>query len=98
MDLTVRCQLEFSFESATPVILRLKPQSGKAQVISQLALSFEPELAVDEFKDSFSNICARVILPPDPVRITLEPQAWVAGQLDTNPVAGFVRIQHLPVS
>jgi len=61
-------------------------------------LSFEPELAVDEFKDSFSNICARVILPPELVRITLETQTSVAGQLDTNPVAGFVRIQHLPVN
>ena len=98
MDLTVRCQLEFFFESAAPVILRLKPQSGEAQVISQLVLSFEPELAVDEFKDSFSNICARVILPPELVRITLETQTSVAGQFDTNPVAGFVRIQHLPVN
>ena len=98
MDLTVRCQLELFFEIATPIILRLKPQPGKAQHISQLALSFEPELAVDEFKDSFANICDRVILPPEPVRITLDTQASVAAQLDSNPAAGFVRIQDLPVS
>ena len=98
LDLTVRCQLQFFFEIATPDILRFKPQSGDAQRISQLALSFEPELRVDEFKDSFANICDRVVLPPEPVRITLHTQASVAGLLDTNPAAGFVKIQDLPVS
>jgi transglutaminase-like putative cysteine protease len=90
--------MELFFEIATPVIFRLKPQSGNAQRLIQQALSFRPELPVHEYRDTFANLCNRVVLPAEPVCITLDAQASVADQVDTNPAAGFVRIQDLPVS
>jgi transglutaminase-like putative cysteine protease len=98
VDIAVRCQLELLFAVATPVIFRLKPQTGTAQRINQAVLSFSPDLVVDEFQDSFANICHRVVLPAEPVCIDLDVKASVAEGLDRDPAAGFVNIAELPVN
>jgi transglutaminase-like putative cysteine protease len=98
VEITVRCQLELFFEVATPIICRLKPQTGTAQRINQAVLSFSPDLVVDEFQDSFANICHRLVLPAEPVCINLDVKASVTGGLDRDPGAAFVNIADLPVN
>ena len=98
MDITVGCQLTLFFQFPTPVIFRLKPHTGNAQRIHTAVLSFNPDLEVNEFRDSFANTCHRVVLPTEPVYISLDVTASVADDLDTNRDAGFVRIPDVPIN
>lgn len=98
MWLRTSCRLEFSNSAATPFILMLRPRSGAQQWVAKEEYNLLPDIPVDEFTDSYGNLCQRLVAPPGIFSITTEAEIKTADQVDRLPGAGFVEIQNLPDS
>ncbi|SRR5581483_2653738 len=65
LDLTIRCGLEFVYETAapTPIFLAITPRLDTTQYIEKEQLVFDPRLSSVEYEDMHGNIVHRVNLP-----------------------------------
>jgi transglutaminase-like putative cysteine protease len=66
LDLTVRCGLEFIYDTAavTPLFLLIKPRLDTWQLIEREQFIFEPRLSSLEYEDQHGNIVHRMNLRP----------------------------------
>jgi transglutaminase-like putative cysteine protease len=78
LDLTIRCGLDFAYESSapTPIILLLQPRLDRWQRIEKEQFTFHPDLSVREHEDAHGNIVRRLELPPG--RATIRHDAFVS--------------------
>ncbi len=96
MKLKVACQLVYESLENAPLILMLRPQNGLEQQIIEENYNLSPNLSIAEYKDSYGNLCQRVITPIGKLTIETLAIAEVKNELDIDFEAGFVPVENLP--
>ena len=92
------CNLEFQLAESTPLILMLRPRSGHQQWVSREAYTLSPTVPVEEYTDSYGNLCQRLIAPSGSFSVHTSADLMTADVVDEAPGAFFVEIQQLPDS
>lgn len=96
MKLKVSCNLRFQIDDSAALILMLRPLSGALQWISKSSYIVEPDVPITESKDSYGNLCQRLVAPPGEFFIYTSSEVVVAEYIDQAPGACFIEIQNLP--
>lgn len=96
MWLQTTCNLEFEMVDSTPMILILRPRSGKQQWVARESYNLLPTVQVVEFTDIFGNLCQRLIAPAGHFSIHTSAILMTEDYVDKAPGAFFVEIQNLP--
>ncbi len=96
MRLDVGCELIYTVETPTPMLLMLRPRSGVGQWVAQERYEFEPLIPAMEYTDSYGNLCQRIVAPVGRMRIQTHAQVEVADTADTAPGAAFTPVAELP--
>ena len=96
MKINAGCELTFTAQAETPVVLMLRPRSGDAQWIVSDQYIIDPVVPVVEFTDAYGNLCQRLIVPPGQFRVKTTTQAETADEIDVAVGAPFTPIQDLP--
>ncbi|MEQ1638239.1 MAG: transglutaminase family protein [Methylococcales bacterium] len=99
MKLHFSCDLHFQIDTATALILMLRPHSkGAQQKIIKPRYSVTPDVTISESKDHYGNFRERLIAPPGEFTIHSSAEAITADTIDQSPGACFIEIQNLPNS
>lgn len=98
MHFEIGCRMEFYGEIDVPVILMLRPQSSSRQLITRESYDLKPFTSVTEYKDSYGNLCQRLILPQGDSQLEVMAQAETLLGADLDTTASFVPIVELPAS
>ncbi len=96
MLLRTSCDFEFEIAVPTPFILMLRPRSGANQWIASEEYKLVPRVAVQEFTDSYGNLCQRLIAPPGRFSIHTSAEVETSDVIDRAPGAPFIEVQNLP--
>ena len=96
MTLRTICQLEYHSSYETPLILLLKIFKGAKQNVISETFNVEPSIFFTEYKDSYGNLCQRVITPTGKLVIDTRAVIETDAQVEINPDAHFTLIQDLP--
>lgn len=88
--------MTFDIIVPTPFILMLRLRSGAQQWVASEKYKLEPIVPVLEFTDNYGNLCQRLIAPPGHFAIYTAADVMTANQVDQEPGAPFVEIEHLP--
>jgi transglutaminase-like putative cysteine protease len=91
-------ELIYDCPSPTPMILTLKIHSTRAQdIVVPDQLSTDPCVPFSEYRDSFENVCTRLVAPAGRVRIAGSAVVQDSGQPDeTAPWTGQQAVPELP--
>jgi transglutaminase-like putative cysteine protease len=98
MRFDIGCRMQFYGEIEVPVILMLRPQSSSRQAILQESYDLKPFTPITEYKDSYGNLCQRLILPQGDCNLEVMAQAEILCSTDLDPTAPFIPIVELPAS
>lgn len=74
----------------------LRPRSGVHQWVAREAYTLKPSVPVEEFTDSYGNLCQRLIAPPGEFFIRTSADVLTAKDIDVSPGAPFDEVQNLP--
>ncbi|NOS89401.1 MAG: transglutaminase family protein [Methylococcaceae bacterium] len=96
MKLKVSCDLHFQTSETSVLIFMLRPFRGCQQWVSHESFTLEPCLPIMESTDSLGNACQRLLVSGGDVFIRTASEVLVDAQVDVQPGAEFVEIQHLP--
>lgn len=96
MRLNAGCNLLFEAIAPSPLILMLRPQSGLGQRVIQEDYRCEPTVPVIEFRDSYGNLCQRLMTPQGLFRVEASTTVETSDEIDIQPGASFVPVQELP--
>ncbi len=96
MWLRTACTIRFTILTPTPFILMLRPRSGAQQWVARESYTLSPSVPVQEFADSYGNLCQRFIAPPGEFSIATSSEVHTADSIATAPGAPFVEVQNLP--
>jgi transglutaminase-like putative cysteine protease len=96
MWVRISCSLKFHLETATPLILMLRPRSGAQQWVAREEYNISPTVTVAEHTDRYGNLCQRLVAPAGNFSIFTSADVKIADLVDTNPGVSFVEIQDLP--
>jgi transglutaminase-like putative cysteine protease len=102
MKLNAGCELHFSVQAETPMILMLRPRSGAGQWIISEEYDIEPPVPVVEYTDMYGNLCQRLIAQPGPegqpapFQVRTSVAAQTDETIDTAPGAPLTLVQDLP--
>src|SRR5215813_11515466 len=98
MEIKVGFEITYQGAQPTPVVMMLSIHpSRRADIIGHETITTEPEVKIGYYRDSFGNICGRLVVPAG--GITLRGRARVAdtGLPDhVNPRAQQTPIETLP--
>lgn len=98
MRLNAGCELIYEADAPTPVILMLRPRSGQGQWIMREEYRLQPMVPVEEYTDSYGNLCQRLVTPVGEFRVRTEATIETSDEIDVDPTAPFIEIQTLPTS
>ncbi len=98
MQLDAGCRLSFQAIAPTPLILMLRPRSGFGQWVMKEEYLLNPQVPVVEYTDSYGNLCQRLVVPEGSLDASITVRVETSDQIDVEPGAPFVPIQHLPES
>lgn len=96
MQLNVGCELSFEVQTATPLVLMLRPRSGAGQWIIREEYQISPTVNVTEFTDMYGNLCQRVVAPEGPFSIHFSATVQTADLIDVSPGAPYTPVENLP--
>jgi len=96
MWIKATCNLDFQMQTATPLVLTLRPRSGAQQWIARESYTLMPYVPVVEYTDTYGNLCQRLVAPVGHFSIQTSAEVMTADTVDTDPGAQFVEVQHLP--
>ena len=96
MWLRTTCNLEYQMGDYTPLILMLRPRSGKQQWVAREAYTLSPSVPVEEYTDIFGNLCQRLVAPAGTFSVRTSADVMTADVVDKAPGTFFVEIQNLP--
>lgn len=98
MRLTAGCSITFMAPDTVPVIFMLRPRSGVGQWISKEEYLLDPLVLVNEYTDSYGNLCQRLVVPKG--KFHLQSSVWVESSsfIDVAPEMPFTLVQDLPHS
>lgn len=92
------CNIDFQLETATPLVLILRPRSGLQQWVAREEYTLSPLVPIDEYSDAYGNLCQRLMAPVGPFSIHTSADVMTTDHFDRSPGASFVEIQNLPES
>ena len=98
MWLRTSCDLKFYITTPTPLVLMLRPRSGKNQWIAYEEYKIIPSVPVSEFTDIYGNLCQSLVAPVGDFSIHTSAKVMTSDSIDTRRGAPFVEIQNLPES
>jgi transglutaminase-like putative cysteine protease len=96
MRLEAGCQLLFSAEAPSPLLLMLRPRSGEGQWVVREEYRLEPSVPVVEYTDSYGNLCQRLVTPEGRFLVYTAACVETADEIDVAPEATFVPVELLP--
>jgi transglutaminase-like putative cysteine protease len=98
MKLRIGYELIYDFPQSTPVILVVNVHSSRAaDLLVRDDLVAEPSTPIAAYRDSFGNLCHRLLAPPGRLRLTTDAVIGESGLPDeVSRVAGQDTVQDLP--
>ncbi|MGP1384463.1 MAG: transglutaminase family protein [Thainema sp.] len=96
MRLNAGCELIYEADAPTPVILMLRPRSGQGQWVVREEYDLQPMVFVEEYTDSYGNLCQRLVVPEGEFRIHTEAYVETSDRIDVDRTAPFIEVQNLP--
>lgn len=96
MLLDAGCVLTFDVSAPTPMVLMLRPRSGRGQWVSGERYTFTPASEAVEYVDGFGNLCQRLTAPEGRFAVRAEFEAHVADAIDTAAGAPPTPVEDLP--
>ena len=94
--LHVSCSLSFNVAVSTPMVLMLRPRSGRNQWVASEEYQLSPTVQVDEYTDGFGNLCQRLIAPVGKFSVDTSADVLVTGLASASVNAPFVEVPDLP--
>jgi transglutaminase-like putative cysteine protease len=96
MRLRAICDITFEIETATPLILMLRPQSGPGQWVASESYILNPVVPATEFPDMYGNLCQRLLAPTGHFAIHTDMVVDTAMTHDIEPGTPFTPVAELP--
>jgi len=96
MNLNIGYKIHAEVEGTAPLVTILRPQSGAHQQVLTENLIIEPFAPIQEFADSFGNLCQRVVLVNGSSLISYTATVETSDVMDVAPGAPFTLVQDLP--
>lgn len=78
------------------MVAMLRPRSGQSQQVVSERYDLEPWVPVNEYADSYGNLCQRLVVPQGPMRIQVEVVMEVEGDIAVAHDAPMTPITELP--
>ena len=90
--------IRFDMPSAAAMIAMLRVHPSRANRLrSPDWVQTDPQVSIDEYTDSFGNLCSRFVAPAGPLRLFSSALIEDSGELDAvNPQADQIPVQNLP--
>ena len=98
MKLNAVCSIRVTALSDCPMIAMLRPRSGQAQQMVSERYDLQPRVPVNEFADSYGNLCQRLVVPEGQMQITVDVTMQVDNHVAVAPDAPTTPITELPTS
>jgi transglutaminase-like putative cysteine protease len=96
MKLHAGCEISFTVDQPTPLVLMLRPRSGYGQWVAEERYSFTPATHAVEYVDSYGNLCQRLVAPQGQFSVLATASVVTADTIDAQPGAAFTAVQELP--
>lgn len=96
MKLKAACFIRITAFSDCPMIAMLRPRSGVTQWMISERYDLAPCVPVEEFIDSYGNLCQRMIVPRGHMRIGVEVTMEVEDHITVAPHAPQTPVNELP--
>ena len=90
------CTIWFNVTVPTPMVLMLRPRSGRDQWVARENYRLSPPVQVVEVADAFGNLCQRLVAPMGEFTISTSADVMVDERSPAPADAGFVEIPDLP--
>jgi transglutaminase-like putative cysteine protease len=96
----IRCGFDIAFElpQPTPMVLMLSVHPSRLpDILSPQIFTFSPDIAHRDYRDSFGNICTRVLAPAGPFAVETDFTIRDSGKPDAYaPEAAQHKVEDLP--
>jgi transglutaminase-like putative cysteine protease len=90
MKLRVGYELVYDCRQPTPMMLMLSTHHSRVEdVISHDILTTEPPVPIRQYRDSFGNLCSRIVAPQGRITLSTEALLDVPGEHEAAPVGGW---------
>jgi transglutaminase-like putative cysteine protease len=96
--LRTTCELSFELTTPTPLILMLRPRSGRHQWIARESFELDPMPTVAEYTDPLGNLGQRLVAPAGSFHMRHQSDVRTRPTLAHTPGARFVPPERLPDS
>ncbi|SEP03830.1 transglutaminase domain-containing protein [Aquisalimonas asiatica] len=96
MRLEVGCVIRMECPQPTPLILLLRPRSGRYQWIISERYALTPHVPATEYVDGFGNLCQRLVAPPGLFTVETSAEVDVAAEEAIASGAPYVPVETLP--
>src|SRR5688572_10841682 len=86
MTIQIRAGYDIGYEcpQPTPMLLMLSIHpSRERDLITPHKIAFDPTIRATEYRDSFGNICTRIVAPPGPLKIRCDFTLLDSGETDS---------------
>ena len=98
MKLKAVCSISVSAASDCPMVAMLRPRGGLAQSVISERYDLHPWAPVDEYADSYGNLCQRLVVPQGQMHIRVEVLMEVEDHIAVAPEATMTPITEELVS
>ncbi len=98
MLLEAGCEITYELTEPTILFLMLRPQSGASQQIIHENFTLIPTVPVDNYTDSFGNLCQRFEAPAGRLEIAAHARVEVSPTIDVHPGAPYTSVLELPTN
>ena len=90
--------IQFEMPSAATMIAMLRVHPSRAAYLRNPDwIQTDPQVPINEYTDSFGNVCSRFVTPAGPLRLFSSALIGDSGELDpVNPQAPQIPVQNLP--
>ncbi|MCJ2086504.1 transglutaminase family protein, partial [Methylobacterium sp. E-005] len=98
MKIKTGFDIAFTMSQPTPMILMLSVHPSRMpDVLTPHVISFDPPLQAHEYRDTFDNICHRIVAPPGQLTVSADFTVADSGAPDViEPEARQIPVQDLP--
>lgn len=98
MKIRTGFDIAFTMTQPTPMILMLSVHPSRMpDVLTPHVITFDPPLQAHEYRDTFDNICHRIVAPPGQLTVSADFTVADSGEPDVvEPTARQIPVQDLP--
>src|SRR5262249_11633167 len=98
MEIKVGFEITYAAAQATPMVIMLSIHPSRySDIVGTETITAEPDVPIGFYRDSFGNVCGRLVAPAGGVTLKGHTLVRDSGLPDIgNPDAPQLRIDHLP--